>query len=411
MKDIFHKGQRATIIAGSITVFFALAKAIIGVISGSVVLLADALHSAADAFSTFLAYLGLKIAQKKPTDKFPYGFYKAESIAAFLISFLILFAAFSIAKESFNKIFVIFGLNIPFFAMSIALLDAISMFVVGSFEIKVGKEINSQSLIADGKESRLHIFSSFIVLIGLISGFLKIPYLEGVAGILIALFIFRAGFETLRDSTFALMDVSPSREVEEKIKKVLKSISGIQGFENLKLRKSGPFVFGAAEIKIRKNVSIKRAHEISRGLEEEIKKAIPVIDSFLVKVLPYQTEKQKICIPIEKDEGLNSKISPYFGRAKNFLFLEIDNQQIKSYYRKSNPHKEAKARAGLRAAQFIIKEKIDAIITREMGPIALYTLRDNIVDIYKGEEESLKENVKKFLKGELKSLKAPTKKR
>jgi len=412
MEDIFKKGQRATIIAGFATLFFALAKAIAGVFSGSVVLLADAIHSGADSFSTFFAWFGLRIAQKKPTEKFPYGYYKAESVTSLLIAGLILFAGYEIINESISKIFIEYQLNIPLIAITVAFLDAIVMFFIGSYEIKVGEKINSQSLMADGRESKMHIFSSSIVLIGLFSSWLGVSYLEGIMGILISLFIFKIGIESARDSLFALMDVSPSKEIEERVKKILEDISGLQDFDSLKLRKSGPFIFGEVRIKIGKNVNVKRASEISSVVEKEIKKRIKTIDSFLVTISPYQTKRQKLCIPIKEDQGLDSEMSDHFGRAEKFIFIELENGKIKNYYLKDNPYKEKEVRAGLDASLFVIKEKVDSIITKEMGPISLHTLRDNIVDIYsdvyKEENAKVKKIIEDFSGGKLNILKEAT---
>jgi len=411
MADIFKQGQKTTIIAALTTILFAVAKAVVGLISGSVVLIADAIHSFADSFSTFLAWLGLRIAQKKPTEKFPYGYYIVENITTLLISGLILFAGFSIIRESLSEIFIGYQLNIPLVAVTVAILDASVMFLVGTYEMRVGKKINSQSLMADGRESRMHLFSSSIVLIGLFSAWFGIPYLEGIMGISISLFIFKIGIESAKDSIFSLMDVSPSKEIEEKIKKILRNISGVREFENLKLRKSGPFLFGEVEIKIGKSVSVKRASEISSLIEREIKKKINQVDSILLTVSPYQTKKQKICIPIDKDEGIDSKISDHFGRAEKFIFLEIDEGKIKNYYLKDNPYQKKEVRAGLEASLFVVKEKIDSIITKEMGPISFHTLRDNIVDVYKGIDGTVKEIIKNFSESKLKPLIIPTRKK
>ncbi len=411
MADIFKEGQKATIIAGLVTILFAVAKMVVGLISGSIVLIADAIHSAADSFSTFFAWLGLRIAQKEPTKKFPYGYYKAENIAAFLIAGLILFAGFSIIRESISKIFTEYQLNIPLIAVGVAVLDAIVMFSIGTYEVKIGKKINSQSLIADGTESKMHLFSSSIVLVGLFSTWYKFLPLEGVMGILISLFIFKIGITSAKDSIFALMDVSPSREIEDKIKKILKDISGLRSFENLKLRKSGPFIFGEVEAKIGKTVNVRRAHEISDNIEREIKKKIKSIDSFIVTISPYQTKKQKICIPLDEDKALDSEISDHFGRAKKFIFLEVEEGKIKNYYLKNNPYQKKEVRAGLETSSFVVKEKIDSIIAKEMGPISFHTLRDNIVDVYKGIDGNVKEIINNFSEGKLKPLIIPTRKK
>jgi len=408
MLDIFKKGQKATLIAGSTTIFFAIAKAVVGFISGSVVLLADAIHSAADSFSTFFAWFGLKIAQKKPTEKFPYGFYKVENITALIISGLILFAGFEIIREAISKILIVEELNIPLVAIGVAVMDAIIMFFIGSYEMKVGQKINSQSLTADGKESRMHLFSSGIVLIGLFARWFGVLYLEGAMGILISIFIFKIGIESAKDSIFALIDVSPDIEIEEKVKEVLDNISGVRGFDNLKLRKSGPFVFGEVKVKLGRSVNVNRAREISENIEKEIKRRVKPVDSLIVGIAPAIAESQKLCIPVEKEEGLYSEISAQFGRAKKFMFVEFKKDEVKNFYFKENPFLGKKMRAGLEASRFVLKEKIDSIITKEMGPISLHTLRDNVVDVYQGIDGNVRNLLEKLSEGKLKILEEPT---
>ncbi|RLF25602.1 MAG: cation transporter, partial [Thermoplasmata archaeon] len=153
MEDIFQKGQKITIRVVLVVIAFSVAKGLAGFFSGSVVLLADAVHSAADSFSTFLVWLGLKIAQKKPTERFQYGYYKAENLSTLLVSVLIFYAGFEIVRESLAKIFVSYQLHIPLVAVSVAVLDAIVMFLLGTYEVKIGRKINAQSLVADGSES------------------------------------------------------------------------------------------------------------------------------------------------------------------------------------------------------------------------------------------------------------------
>ncbi len=405
---LFKQGRKATLTAAGTTILLATAKAVAGIISGSIVLIGDAIHSAADSFSAFFAWLGLKIAQKKPTEKFPYGFYKAESIAAFLVSLFILFAGYEVVKESIVKFSGKYELNIPLVAIGVALLDALVMFFVGRYEIKVGTRINSQSLVADGRESKLHLFSSAMVLIGLLSAWFHIGYLEGIMGILISLFIFKVGIDSAKSSIFALMDVSPSKDVEEKIKDILDKISGLKDFEDLKLRKAGPFIFGEVRAKIGKTIDVKRANEISDSIESEIKKKIKSVDAFTVSFQSFKTDKQKIVIPIDKNEGIDSQISEHFGRAKRFIFIETDNGKIKNNCTKDNPYKDKKVRAGLNAALFVSKEKIDSVITKEMGHISLHTLRDSIVDVYLGTNDKVKDLAEKLSQGKLKVLKKPT---
>jgi cation diffusion facilitator family transporter len=411
MQDIFKKGQKTTMIAALSMIFFAAAKAAAGFLSGSVVLLADAVHSAADSLATLLAWVGLKIAQKSPTKKFPYGYYKAENITALLISVLIFFAGYEIVKESYQKIFVSSEISFAWVAMAVALLDAVVMSVIGTYEMKVGQEIGSQSMIADGKESRMHIFSSSLVLAGLVSNQLNIPYIEGAAGIFISLFVFQAGFESLRDSIFALMDVSPSPEVEGHIKNILKSNSDIQGFEGLKLRKSGPFIFGEVNIKVKKFVEVEKAHEIAGRTEKKMKAEIPQLDSFTIHTEPFKKEKQIVIVPVETKRDLDSVIDVYFARTSFFAVLALKNKKIQSFKFKPNPFKQKQIRAGLNVANHILKEKPDAVIAQEIGPIALHALRDNLVEVYQTEKATIREVIANWAENKLVKLTKPTRKK
>ncbi len=411
MNKIFKEGEKTTFVAGSGTLFFAITKGIVGFLSGSVVLLADAVHSGADALSTFLAWIGLKIAQKEPTDKFPFGFYKAENITALIISFLIFYAGFHIAQESWSKLFTSYELSIPIVAIIVAALDGLVMFLIGTYELKSGRRINSQSLIADGKESRLHLFSSGVVLLGLLGTVFGWPYVEGIAGLVISLFVFQAGFESLRDSVFALMDVSPSKDVEKKVKEIINKISGIDGFSKLKLRKSGPFIFGEVTVKIARSVSVQRADEISSKIEQQVCSELTRVDSFVIHITTADQEHRKLAFPVDKKEDLGASVSNRFGRAVHFVFVEIKNGEVINKYTKDNPYREKEVRAGLSVAKWILKEGVDGVVVKEIGPISLHTLRDNIVEVYQREEGQIKDLLKMLNNNELKALEKPTRKK
>jgi predicted Fe-Mo cluster-binding NifX family protein len=226
-----------------------------------------------------------------------------------------------------------------------------------------------------------------------------------------SLLIFKAGIFILKDSILALMDVSPSKDIENEVKKIISSIAGVEDFKNLRLRKSGPFVFGEVTVKIRKHLNVKRAHEIADSIENKIKKEVGEIDSFTIHVEPYESEELKLAIPVEINKGLNSEVSEHFGRANYFIFVTVNKKEekINSFYVKDNPYKEKSAKAGYFAANFVVKEKIDVLITKEVGGISFHTLRDNLVDIYKAKGKNVKEVVNNFIKDKLELLTEPTK--
>lgn len=408
-KSSLKRGERTALLAGTLTVIFAFLKAIVGFFSGSVVLLADAIHSGADSLSTFLAFVGLRISQKKPTERFPYGFYKAESISSLFISLLIIFAGLDILKDGIEKLFLSYKLNYPVLAVGVAFFDALVMFLVGTYEVKIGKKINSQSLISDGTESRMHIFSSSIVLIGLVSKIENIPFLEPLMGILISIFILKIGIFSTKESIYSLLDVSPNREIEGKIKEVLSNISGISGFEKLRLRKSGPFIFGEAYVKIRENLDIKRAHQISEEIERQVKEKIKEIDSFIVIPLPWKTNEKRIVVPVKENKGMDSEISNHFGRAEYFLIADIKGNKVVNWRIEKNPYLGKEIRAGLAVSKWIAGEKVEVVLTREIGMISLHFLRSNLIEVYSSYDKYAREAINNFIEGNLKVLEKPTK--
>jgi len=405
------KGEKTAGIATITLLLLALVEAVIGFLSGAVILIADALHNVTDSLTNFASWFGLKISQKRPTEKFPYGYYKAESLATLLVSGLILYAAFELLLEGYSKIFILSEISMPFQAMCMALVSLIVSYLMAKYMKKVGKEINSQLLIANSQERATHVFSSIIIFAAILLTFYRIPYVEGIITIGFSLLIFKTGIFIVKDSIFALMDVSPSKDIENEVKKIISSIAGVEDFKNLRLRKSGPFVFGEVTVKIRKHINVKRAHEIADSIENKIKREVGEIDSFTIHIEPYESEELKLAIPVETNKGLDSEVSEHFGRANYFIFVTVSKKEekIKSFYVRNNPYKKKSDKAGYFAANFVVKEKIDILITKEIGGISFHTLRDNLVDIYKAKGKNVKEVVNNFIKDKLELLTEPTK--
>jgi cation diffusion facilitator family transporter len=410
-KTQLKEGENAAAVAVLVSLVLSILKGIIGYLAGSILLITDALHNSADTLTSFASWFGLKISQKKPSEKFPYGYYKAENLTTLLVSGFILYASFNLFIEGYQKLFELSSLNRPLEALGIALTSSLVSFFLSRYLKEKGEKINSQSLIANANERKIDVFSSMIVFIGLLLTFYKVPYVEGIITMVISILALKIGFESGKDSIFALMDVSPSKEIEDKVRSILKSNTGIEEFKDLKLRKSGPFDFGEVKVKIRKHLDVKRAHEIADRIEKNIKKEIKQIESFTIHIEPYEAKREKIAIPVKTKNGLKSNIMKKFGRANYFIFVIWNNKKNKaeSHYIKENPYKKEKVRAGFQSANFILKEKIDTLITPDIGGISFHTMRDNLVDMYKVEGDKVETALKRYSGGKLKNLEEATK--
>jgi len=366
-----------------------LVESFIGFLSGSAILVSDGLHNIGDSMAGFASWFGLKISQRKPDEKFPYGYYKVETLTTLFVSILILYAAFELILRGYSKLFTISELTMPFQAMGIALVTMISSYFISKYMRKTGEKINSQSLIANSKERGTHVFSSAIAFVAIILTFYKVPYVEGIVTIIFSFLVLKIGIFSIKDSLLALMDVSPSEEIEKNIKKIIKSTSGVENFEGLRLRRTGPFIIGEVKIKTKKSLDVKRAHGISDKIEDKIKSKIEEVISFNIHIEPYKFKKQKIAMPTENKNGLKSRLSSHFGRAKYFILVNLNEKKIESYYFKENKYRE--------------------IITGSIGTISFHTLRDHLIDIYYSNEKNVQDSISNFIGGKLKLLEKPTK--
>jgi cation diffusion facilitator family transporter len=396
--------QKAIWLEGSLVA----AKIAGGLLSGSTALISDAVHSASDILSIVTSWIGMKIAQKEPDEKFPYGYYKAENLGTLIISAIILYAGWEMVTQGYVSLSETSQIKVPLFALGVSLFDAVVLFLFGTYEVKIGKKTGVQSLIAMGKENRSHIFSSLAVFLGTLSAYFQIPYIEGVVTIIISLLIFKIGFESLKDSVLVLMDVSPDQEVEQQIKESISDTRGVEEFYDLRLRKSGPSIFGEVKVGIRRDVDVKQAHDLASRVETAIKNQVGKVDSFMVHVEPFKTDYRHLVIPVKEKNNLNSEISNQFARSPYFLFVNLKGEKIKGFYILDNPYRDQKKRAGLSVAKLAAEKKSDTIITPEIGEIAYHALKEYLFDVYQAIKKVAQELIDNFKNNQLQEISPKT---
>ncbi len=286
-------------------VILVISKYSLGMLSGSIAIKADALHSLIDVLSSLTIYAGIKISERK-SKIFPYGLYKVENLASVITSLIIFFAAFEIIKEVFSKeaIGVISNIPIAFVGLMGVI---ISMFLFSQYEIRLGKKIGSPSLIADAKHIKTDVLSSVGVLIGLVFGMFGLNIDRYVAIILVIL-ISRMGITILIDSLKVLLDVSISKDTLDQITKIFSSFPSVEKVIRLTGRYSGRYKFVEAEV-IMNAETFQEAHELSSAIEEEVYDSFPEVDKILIHYEPI----------ITSNEVFHIKEKPVFEHSKESL--------------------------------------------------------------------------------------------
>lgn len=243
------------------------AKIFLSAITGSLALQADAVHTLVDVLASAALILGLKISERK-SESFPLGLYKVENLASIAISFLLFFTAYEIIREA-----AVAAPQAPSY-QGYALLAVAAIiplpYLFGSFQIRVGRQTGSPSLIADGVQHRADVLTSSLVFLALAAQSTGLP-LDRIAAAIIALVIVKEGWRILVDGMRVLLDASVDLKTLEKIRSLIMLAPEVAGIEELVARNSGRYLFVQASLLFRVS-DLRRAHMAGKRIEAEIKK-------------------------------------------------------------------------------------------------------------------------------------------
>ena len=392
------RDKRATLISIGVTAFLAIIKYVAGVLSGSIALVADAIHSLTDVISSIAVFIGLKISDRKPTEEFPYGFYKAENIVSLFLALAIFYAGYEIVLTSVREFAEAGDLSDVPFAIAAALTSLILTLLLSSYKLKVGREENSPSVIADGKHTRADTYASAAVLAGILGNYAGIHFLDPAAGILVSVFIFRSGYEIMKDSIKVLLDASIDYESLNRIRELTSETRGVRKICALNARGSGKFIL--IEMEIETNLrDLKKAHQLSDKIENRIKSEIKNVDRVLIHIEPEEREFIRYAVPCTENNGVGSAVSWHFGEAEYFCIFDMrtrDGELTDMRFLK-NPFATLEKRKGLRVAELLVTDGVDKLITKESiaQKSAFYVLDDAYVD----SEETDFDTVGEIIKG------------
>jgi cation diffusion facilitator family transporter len=279
--------EKIAVISVLANVILAVTKIFAGILSKSTAVLAEGFHSLADIFSSLISFFGIKIA-KKPADKeHPYGHFKFEVLAGFLITLILFGTGLTIIYEAYQKFLNPSFIKIPILALSVMIFSALVNETMSRLKIHFGKKENSVALISDGVHSRIDVFTSLAVFVGLVLNKYWI-YTDSILAFLIGLYIVKESFSIGKEAIDSLLDVSAPPEVEEKIKEIAKS----QGIEisDLKTQKKGSVFTANLDINLSKNLKVDEATKISEGLRERLMKEIKNLVYVAIQIKSHEVE-------------------------------------------------------------------------------------------------------------------------
>lgn len=379
-KDLKY-GSQVALEAIITTAVLAIVKAILGYITGFVVLTADALASFADFLSLFAAYIGLTLSRRSATKNFKYGYFKAETFAAFIAAVIIIYFGIQILLESVERITNPVEPQHLSLAVLSVVVSMILSYRLARKLIRAGEKINSLALVNNGKDKQMDLILEVAVLLGAGAHVLNFPYVEGIVGVIISFLTLKLGLETAKESLFFLLDYFDDQVLMKKIRRIIRKKSHIvRDIKDIRMRRAGTFVFGEAFLEVNPYAQTKDIRNELKMLRSAIVRSTSYLKEFLIFVdVPYR-KKIKVAVPIKKNRGLKSEISTTFHETHAFLFVEVKDKKIVHHYGKAFKFKVTEINA---AKDFLTNEGINVIINNNMHSLLFYELRRlHNIDVY-----------------------------
>ena len=282
------RGMRSTAIAIGANIVLALVKGVAGVAGKSYALVADAIESLADVFTSLIVMGGLKIAATPPDADHPYGHGKAEPLAAMAVALGLFVAAVVIAVQSGREIVTPHHAPAPF-TLVVLLLVVAAKETLFRFVLRVGEAVGSTAVQADAWHHRSDAITSAAAFAGIsiaLIGGAGYESADDWAALLASGIIARNGYRLLRPALREVMDTAPPASVEAGVREVAGRVDGVVALDKCLVRKMGFDYHVDLHVEVDGAISVRCGHQIAHRVKEALRRANPRILDVLVHIEP-----------------------------------------------------------------------------------------------------------------------------
>ncbi|MFA5431574.1 MAG: cation diffusion facilitator family transporter [Candidatus Paceibacterota bacterium] len=258
--------------------FLTVLKLMVGVMTGSMGIISEAIHSLLDLGAAILTFFAVRFGDRPPDKDHPYGHGKIESVSALIETGLLFITSAWIIYEAVHRLmFKNVEVEATWYAFAVIIISIVVDISRSRALSKIGKETRSQALEADALHFSSDILSSLVVLIGLVFVFFGISGADSLAAIGVSLFVALAGYRLGKRTINVLLDAAPEG-ISEKAKEIAEKIEGVIAVELVRSRLLGPNSFIEMVIQIDRKMSMVKVQKIINNIEKEVEKDIPSSD-------------------------------------------------------------------------------------------------------------------------------------
>jgi cation diffusion facilitator family transporter len=317
---------RTSIIGIVVNILLAGFKFVVGILSGSIAIMLDAVNNLSDALSSVITIIGTTLAGKAPDKKHPLGYGRIEYMSAIVISIIVLYAGITSFQESVKAIINPEPADYSTVMLVIVAVAVIFKIALSQFFINTGKKVSSESLVVSGTEARFDAIISVATLVAALIFILSGISLESWLAAIISLVLIKSGFEMLRDTVSQILGERISTETSQAVKKTILSVEGVEGAYDLLFSDYGPDrVLASVHIEIPDTYTADKIDVITRDITQKVydEHHISIVS---VGVYSINTKDSKIAAfraEVSRIASLHNEVLQMHGFFVNFERKEI----------------------------------------------------------------------------------------
>lgn len=273
-----------------VNALLALVKLVAGLVGNTYALVADAVESTADIFASLVVWGGLRLATRDPDEEYPFGYGKAESVAAAVVAMMLLAAALGISFEAVREIRTPHKTPAPWTLLVLVAVLFIK-FVLFRRTLSIGEEAGSTAGKADAWHHLSDAITSAAAFVGIsiaLWGGEGWEQADDWAALFAAAVIFYNGLVLLRPALHDLMDKTPGEEVTSAVRTAAENVASVRAVEKLSARKMGLVYYIDIHVQADPSMSLHDAHELSGAVKSAIRRQLPNVANVLVHMEPFE---------------------------------------------------------------------------------------------------------------------------
>lgn len=317
--------RRVAFISVLAAIFLVGIKLVVGVATASLGILSEVAHSALDFAAALITYFAVRASARPADSEHHYGHGKVESLSALVETFLLLGICLWIIYEAFRRMFFrTVEVEVTIFSFTVMVVAIMVDYWRSRALYKVARKHHSQALEADALHFSSDIYSSSVVIVGLIFTKLGFPVGDSIAALGVAILVIIASWRLGKRTVDILMDRAPEG-LKSEIQRMVEKVEGVSQCSRLRIRRSGPQVFVDMNVSLDKNTNLEETHHIASEVERNIRSILPETD------IVVHTEPSEGLNFIDRKIDLTEKTLPSQDREAEQNIRETLNEHIQDF--------------------------------------------------------------------------------